>query len=109
MIEAQLYAALSALAGGRVFPLVAPHGTANPYLVYSVPSHGSDDALAGMGARRAAVQLDAYAGSLAAAKALVADALAALDPFDPGELMELQEYEPDTGLYRATAEVAIWT
>ncbi|MCE9664522.1 DUF3168 domain-containing protein [Halomonas sp. M5N1S17] len=109
MIEAQLFAALSALAGGRVFLLVAQHGTEAPYLVFSVPTNQGDDALAGLGAKRAAVQLDAYADSLLAAKGLLADALGAVDHMDPGDLMELQDYEPDTGLYRATAEVAIWT
>lgn len=108
MIQAEIYHAIEALAEGRVHALVAPQGTEVPYLVHSLPSRTSDDAMAGMGAIRCRVQLDAYAHSQLEADQLLEAAIAALDPLDPGDLMQLQDYEKETGLYRATAELTIW-
>lgn len=108
MIQVEIYHAIEALAEGRVFALVAPQGAAVPYLVHSLPTRNSEDTIAGMGATRASVQLDAYARSQLAADQLLEAAIDALDPLDPGELLQLQDYETDTGLYRATAELTIW-
>lgn len=108
MIQVEIYQTIEALAEGRVQALVAPQGTAVPYLVHSLPSRTSDDAIAGMGAIRCRVQLDAYAHSQLEADQLLEAAIDALDPLDPGDLMQLQDYETDTGLYRATAELTIW-
>lgn len=108
MIQVEIYQAIEALAEGRVHALVAPQGTAVPYLVHSLPSRSSDDAIAGMGATRASVQLDAYAHSQLEADQLLEAAIDALDPLDPSGLIQLQDYENDTGLYRATAELTIW-
>lgn len=108
MIQVAIYQAIEALAEGRVFALLAPKGTAVPYLVHSLPSRNSDDTIAGMGATRASVQLDAYAHSQLEADQLLEAAIDALDPLDPGELTQLQDYETDTALYRATAELTIW-
>ncbi|NDL70508.1 tail completion protein gp17 [Vreelandella alkaliphila] len=108
MIQAEIYTAIQALSGGRVYALVAPQGTAVPYLVHSLPSRTSDDTIEGMGAMRASVQLDAYAHSQLEADMLLEAAIDALDPLHPSELMQLQDYETDTGLYRATAELTIW-
>lgn len=108
MIQVEIYQAIESLAGGKVYALVAPQGTAAPYLVHSLPSRNSDDTIEGMGATRASVQLDAYALSALAADQLLESAVDALDPLHPGELLQLQDYESDTGLYRATAELTIW-
>ena len=108
MIQVEIYQAIEALAEGRVHALVAPQGTAIPYLVHSLPSRTSDDAIEGMGATRANVQLDAYAASQLEADELLEAAIDALDPLDPSGLMQLQDYETDTRLYRATAQLTIW-
>ncbi|MCB8889932.1 tail completion protein gp17 [Vreelandella malpeensis] len=108
MIQAQIYQALAALASGQVYALVAPQGTAAPYLVHSLPSRSSDDVIEGAGATRASVQVDAYARTALAAEELIAQAIDALAPLLSGELMQLQDYESDTGLYRATVELTLW-
>lgn len=108
MIQAEIYRAIETLAEGRVHALVAPQGTDVPYLVHSLPSRNSDDTIEGMGATRASIQLDAYADCQLDADQLLEAAINALDPLNPSGLMQLQDYEADTGLYRATAELTIW-
>lgn len=108
MIQAEIYRAIEPLADGRVFALVAPQGTARPYLVHSLPTRTGDDTMAGIGARRARLQLDAYAESQLEADELLEAAIFELGPLFPSELTQLQDYEHDTGLYRATAELTLW-
>lgn len=108
MIEAQLYAALKELQGGRVFPTIAPQGTARPYLVYIIPSDLTEKMMQGFGAQQVTVQVDAYADTrLAAIKA--GDEIAeALTPLDPGDIERTPGYEDDTKLYRQSIETQIW-
>ena len=66
MIADELYTALSGVAGGRVYPRVAPQGVAAPYLVYWHVAI-SDDATypQSAGYQRYRIQIEAWAASYA--------------------------------------------
>ncbi|OLO05281.1 tail completion protein gp17 [Salinicola socius] len=108
MIESKIYAVLKELQGGRVFPLIAPQGTARPYLVYMLPSDITEKMLQGFGAQQVTVQVDAYADTLISASQAGDEIVEALLPLEPGDIERTPGYEEDTGLYRQTIETQIW-
>jgi len=108
MTEADIYPRLSVLAGGNVFPYVAPQGTSAPWVIYLLPSAASEDVFSGPAETACTVQIDAWASSIDDARELRDQAKAALADLHPVGLNEINDYEPDTGLYRATLEVQIW-
>jgi len=108
MTEADIYPRLSALAGGNVFPYVAPQGTPAPWVIYLLPSSAGEDVFCGPAETASTVQVDAWASSIDDARALRNQVKAALADLHPVGLNEINGYEPDTGLYRATLEVQIW-
>ncbi|KFF50458.1 hypothetical protein GY26_01850 [Gammaproteobacteria bacterium MFB021] len=108
MIETQIYAQLKDLQGGRVYPQIAPQGTARPYLVYVVASDITERLLQAHGAQRVAVQVDAYAETPSAAITARDEVIDALLPLEPGDIERTPGYEQDTGLYRQTIETVIW-
>lgn len=108
MTEADIYPRLRALAGGNVFPYVVPQGTSAPWVIYLLPSSASEDAFCGPAETASTVQVDAWASSIDDARALRNQVKAALADLHPVGLNEINDYEPDTGLYRATLEVQIW-
>jgi len=91
MIADELYTALFAVAGGRVYPRVAPQGTAAPYLVYWHVSN-SEDALypQSVGYNRYRIQIEAWAASYAGIVALRAQIQSAVNA-----MPELIETGPD--------------
>lgn len=108
MTEADIYPRLSALAAGNVFPYVAPQGTSAPWVIYLLPSSAGEDVFCGPAETANTVQVDAWASSIDEARALRNQVKAALADLHPVGLNEINDYEPDTGLYRATLEVQIW-
>lgn len=108
MTEADIYPHLSALAGGNVFPYMAPQGTSAPWVIYLLPSSSGEDVFCGPAETAITVQVDAWASSIDEARALRNQVKAALADLHPVGLNEINGYEPDTGLYRATLEVQIW-
>lgn len=113
-LETDLYTALQALASGRMYPDVAPEGTALPYITYqqiggqgvnfldpTVPSK-----------KNARVQINVWAGTRLAAANLarsIEDTLrgaASLQVSVLGALTAL--HEPDTGLYGTRQDFSIW-
>lgn len=108
MIEAQIYAVLKDLQGGRVFPMIAPQGTARPYLVYILPSDITEKMLQGFGAQEVTVQVDAYADTLISAGQVGDEIVDALMPLEPGDIERTPGYEDDTKLYRQSIETQIW-
>ncbi len=108
MTEAEAYSLLGPLADGQVFPYIAPQGTAVPYVIFILPSTTYDQVLCGQGASASSLQIDVYAQSIDEARAIRQQARNRIEPLWPVDLMELQDYEPDTALYRATLEVQIW-
>ncbi|WP_318386404.1 DUF3168 domain-containing protein [Enterobacter sp.] len=108
MTEADIYPRLSALAAGNVFPYLAPQGTSAPWVIYLLPSSAGEDVFCGPAETASTVQVDAWASSIDEARALRNQVKAALADLHPVGLNEINDYEPDTGLYRATLEVQIW-
>lgn len=74
--EDGIFAALSPLCGGRVFPGVAPFGTARPYIIYQqVGGAATNYVETAMAANRnARIQVDCWADTPAQAKALARSA-----------------------------------
>jgi len=108
MTEADIYPLIGTLAGGKVFPYVAPSGTAAPWVVFLLPTAVSGDVFCGQAETASTLQIDAWAQSVDEARAIRSQIRAAIAPLSPVSLNELNDYEPDTSLYRATLEVQIW-
>ncbi|MGC8423246.1 tail completion protein gp17 [Mixta calida] len=110
MTEADIYPLLSELAMGNVFPYVAPQNTTAPWVVFILPSATFDDVLCGQsGASANTLQIDVYAHTIDEAREIRTLARDALKPLNPANLNELNDYEGDTALYRATLEVQLWS
>ena len=113
-VDEQIFAALSPLAGGRVFPDVAPEGTARPYLTYQQVGGGALNYLEGTvpGKRNARMQINAWADSRLAASELseqAEDALrlaASLQAKVLGARVSI--YEEDTKLRGARQAFSVW-
>ncbi len=108
MTEAEAYMLLAPLADGQVYPFIAPQGVPAPYVVFILPSTQYDDVLSGQSASATSLQVDIYASSIDEARALRQQVRNLVESVSPVNLLELQDYEPDTKLYRATLEVQIW-
>lgn len=108
MTEVEAYTLLATLADGQIFPYVAPQGTPAPYVIFILPTTTYDQVLCGQGAPATSLQIDVYAKSIDEARAIRQQARNRIEALLPVDLMELQDYEADTALYRATLEVQIW-
>lgn len=108
MTEADVYPLIGSVAGGNVFPYVAPSGTAPPWVIFLLPAAVSGDVLCGQAETASTLQIDAWAQSVDEARAIRNQIREAIAPLSPVSLNELNDYEADTSLYRATLEVQIW-
>lgn len=108
MMEADVYPLIGSLAGGSVFPYVAPSGTSPPWVIFLLPTSVSGDVLCGQAETANTLQIDAWAQSVDEARAIRNQIREAIAPLKPVSLNESNDYEPDTSLYRATLEVQIW-
>jgi hypothetical protein len=111
MVEALVYNALLALAGGNVFPDLAPPHTATPWITYNVVG-GSDSAyLDGFpSARNAIVQIDVWAATRMDAATLMEDVRTALiNPTVKGvpQGSPVGTFEADTKLYGSRLDFSI--
>jgi len=108
MNDAQIYALLGNLCEGRVFPAVAPQGTKQPWVIFTLPSETGDDVFCGQsGFTATTLQVDVYAKVIDEATALRDRVELALVPLLPTSLLKTKGYETDTGLHRATIEVLV--
>jgi len=111
--EDDLYALLSPLAEGRVYPYVAPlsndgkPSVSPPWIIYSIVSDVSADVLCGQAESRVSVQVDVYSTTITESRALRDLALASLKPLNPTEVVKIPGYEPDYRLYRATLDFKV--
>lgn len=108
-----LYTALQALAGGRVYPVLAPPTCAAPYLVWQVIAGEPDyHARGASGLQRTRVQVDAWADTYAAAQALIASATTALRGSAnwavAAEYVNPDDVDPETGHHRASTDYVLW-
>ena len=112
-LEDQLTAVLQALCP-RVYPDIAPTGTASPYVVWHMYGGQAVAYVEGPQAarRNAHVQINCWAASRGAANTLslqIAQALHAHPTLQAQALAALQAaYDEDTGLYGALQDFSLW-
>lgn len=113
MIESTMFAALSPLFSGRVFPDVAPTGTAKPYAVYQQVGGQVVDFLEGGAAikRNARVQINVWAGTRVEANTLmrqVEDALQSSPYFAQTLGALVSRYDEDAECRGAQQDFSLW-
>jgi hypothetical protein len=113
-IEAEVYAALQGLAGGRVFPDVAPENTAVPYITYQAVGGEPVNFLSGEapGKTNARMQINVWAKTRIEASELgaqVEDAIRAATHLQPEVLTGRVATYDETTQYRGTMQdVSLW-
>jgi hypothetical protein len=111
MIQQDIYAALSAVAGGRVFPNVAPHNVQKPYLVYQRVAGVPENTLADSAPiHNTRIQIDCYDTSYSKALTLADAVKAALlaSSINHVLLLEQDQFEFDALLHRVILDFSIW-
>lgn len=111
MIQEQLFTALSGVAGGRVFPNVAPNNIAKPYVVYSRVASTPENTLAdGVPVENTRFQIDCLDTTYAAVIALADVVKAAMRTSNLTNLLLLEQdqYEPDALLHRVILDFSVW-
>lgn len=109
--ESALYLILSAVSGGRVYPLVLPDNVAVPAIVYQRISTRPINVLDGtLPYEEIRWQIDAWAMTAPAAMSAFIEARQALLQQPHYFMLDgySTEYEPDTKRYRVTADVIGW-
>ncbi|EST59165.1 hypothetical protein K151_1993 [Proteus hauseri ZMd44] len=110
MTEADIYSILSPVLPDKVFPYVAPQSNpaiTAPWCVFSLYDV-KGDVLKGQAETMTNIQVDVYADTIDEARTLRLLFANALTKLSPVEISEKQDYEPDTGLFRATFECQVW-
>lgn len=108
-MEATLFNTLDALA--PTYPLIAPQGATTPRITYLTVSGREWETLAnGGGAPRVRMQIDIWSGNYMQTKTLATEAKTALRAaLVVGEITDNPDmHEPDTNLFRASFDVAVW-
>ncbi|ORM66123.1 tail completion protein gp17 [Pantoea rwandensis] len=111
MTESSIFALIGGLAGGQVYPYVAPLNAQGdpaitaPWIVFTVVSEVFGDTLCGPAEENGALQVDVYASSTDDARSLREAVAVALTPLNFTQLNKTNGYESETGLFRATLEV----
>jgi len=113
MLTADILAALTGTAAStRVYALHVPQkGAAYPAIVYQVISDSPTTSLAGSRKPdRVRVQVDAWASTYAAARSLHAEIRAKMEAAAfQGLLADVRDdFEPEVGLYRVSADFFCW-
>lgn len=111
MTESSIFELIGDLAGGQVYPYVAPlnaQGSPSispPWVVFTVVSEVFGDTLCGPAEESGSLQVDVYASSTDEARSLREAVATALAPLNFTQLNKTNGYESETGLFRATLEV----
>ncbi|MEN4605995.1 DUF3168 domain-containing protein [Pantoea agglomerans] len=111
MTESSVFSLIGSLAGGQVYPYIAPLNAQGspaisaPWIVFTVVSEVFGDTLCGPAEESGSLQVDVYASSPDEARALREAVSTALLPLDFTQLNKTNGYESETGLFRATLEV----
>ncbi|EHV1321894.1 DUF3168 domain-containing protein [Salmonella enterica subsp. enterica serovar Infantis] len=109
MTEDDLYPLLAPLAGGQVYPYVAPLGSdgqpsiSPPWVIFSLISDVTADVLCG----QVSVQVDVYALTISEARIIRDMALQAVKPLNPTNISKTPGYEPESRYYRSTLEFQV--
>ena len=111
MIQQDLFAALAGVAGGRVFPSVAPNNVQKPYVVYARVSSAPENTLTdGAPIENTRLQVDCFDTTYAAVVALaetVKDAVKS-SAITHVLLLEQDQFEPEALLHRVILDFSIW-
>lgn len=113
MTEDDLYLLLRPLAGGQVYPYVAPLGSDGqpsilpPWVIFSLISDVTADVLCGQAESGISVQVDVYSLTLKEARNLRDMALQVVKPLNPTNISKTPGYEPENRYYRATLEFQV--
>lgn len=107
MIDITIREALEKLCGGRVSPLIAPQGTSPPYICYTKISEVYGDVMSGQSFVEYCYQIDVYAKTLIEAETIRDHAYEKIKPLKPFNIINRQNYESETHLYRSTMEFFI--
>ncbi|ELY6204854.1 DUF3168 domain-containing protein [Cronobacter malonaticus] len=113
MTEDNLYPLLAHLAGGQVFPYVAPLGSdgkpsvSPPWVIYSIITDIAADVLCGQAESAVSVQVDVYSSTITEARNIRDMALDALQALKPENIVKTPSYEPDLRYHRATLEFQV--
>ena len=113
MTEDDIYALLSTLAGGQVYPYVVPLNKTGepditpPWIVFSLPSEVSADTFCGPSETSITIQVDIYAKRIKDARALRDQVVEKLASLGLENLSKFPGYEPENQLHRATLEASI--
>ncbi|VVE87561.1 DUF3168 domain-containing protein [Pandoraea bronchicola] len=110
--EAVVFAAIKALASGRVYPDVAPANVAKPYIVYQAVGGADETTLDGVDTlQNSRMQVSVWSESRAVTSALIQQVRAALAG-EPVRSMPIgapvSVYEDDTKLYGSQQDFSIW-
>lgn len=111
MIQEQVVAVLGSIAGGRLFPNIAPNNTQTPYLVYLRIASAPQNTLAdGAPIDNTRMQIDCFDASYAGVLALAASVKAALKASTLVHvlLLEQDQYEFDARLHRVILDFSLW-
>lgn len=111
-IQEQLKAALSGVAGGRIYPHIALEGVSKPYVTYFRLSVIPETTLSsGRPLENTIFQLDIYDKTAAGAASTKDAVKAALDAWAVQSVIQSEQdlYEPDTRLHRVTMDVSVWS
>lgn len=111
MTESQIYALLSELCGGQVYPYVVPlnpqgaPSVSPPWIVFTVVSEVFGDTLCGPAEESGTLQVDVYSLDIAEARSIREQVITALLPLKFTQMNKTNGYESDTELFRSTLEI----
>lgn len=113
MTEDDLYPLLAQLAGGQVYPYVAPLGSdgkpsvSPPWVIFSIITDVAADVMCGQAESGVSVQIDVYSLTIKEAREIRESALSAIQPLNPENIVKMPRYEPFRRLHRATVEFRV--
>lgn len=110
-VETIVYSALSGLANGKVYPLVAPEKVTGSFIVYTRIASTPQNHLNGSATLdQVRIQVDTYASTYSACKALAVQVRSNLESSSCKALLQTEQdfFEPDLKLYRISQDYYCW-
>ncbi len=113
MLAERLVTLLSGVAGGRVYPLVAPQPATTPYVIYQRVASSVENVLAGNGSppiNNTRLQIDIYAKTYAESQSVADSVESAMLGWSERnvQLSSLDLYEDDVKLFRVLMDFSVW-
>ena len=111
MIQEQVVTALTGVAGGRIYPNVAPNNVATPFVVYMRVANTQENTLAdGVPVENTRLQIDCFDSTYAAVITLAEAVKAAMKASGITNLllMEQDQFDADALLHRVILDFSLW-